>query len=987
MLCYCLGTVVNFLNNIDVEEWMLKERNGCRFRGKDINRFWSGATAICDHLICNGPSPHCVDWIHEVSMLRTDRVVEEMETDHIGMGLGDDFDVMIHNTYGHMTSIVRLYQVKCIHGFSEAVFTALLELIKEVFPDVNLPSSFSVAKGMIKDLSPGYQKIHACPNDCILFWAENEKLDKCTKCGTSRWKLYEQKLNSIENMDMLKESKIPAKVMRYFPLTQRLQRMFMSSDFSNSMTWHALARKKDGKLRHPAHGEGWKSMDAKYPEFAAEFRNVRLGLASDGFNPYRSMNISHSTWPVVLVINYNLPPWLIMKPENIILSTLIPGPVGVGNEIDVYMQPLLAELKELWGVGVETYDARSDSTFKLHASLLWTISDFPGYAILSVLGQLSEPNSIIELLCGYENDFGKKQKKQKGSSSNSPGKKRSIFYELPYWSSNMVRHNLDVMHIEKNLCDKILGTLLNIGGKTKDHLNARMDMEQMGIRKILHPIKCGDNKKVEIRAATFDMTKKEKEIFCSVFMNAKFPHGSVSNISRFVHMKERKIVGYKSHDAHVMLQYLLQFEVVKILKPEVPIPLMRLSAFLRGICGKVIELEDVEKLQKEIIEILCELEMIFPPAFFDIMVHLPIHLCKELEFGGPVHLRCMFGVERYLCKLKSYVRNRSKPEDSIAKGYIVDECLTYCARFFNDGGENINDPHNGNNAAGYPIGSGKNKDAKSIHLEGKIWIKAHRYILFNCDNVDIEMLKDEHLQLVQKDAKSQKFKREWTHTIEFHKWLKEVVRDKENISVELSCLAKGHAAKRFSGYVVSGYRFHTKRRDRRCTTQNSGVFVTALTTSFASAKDQNPIVGDVSYYGAIEDIIEVDYWGELTVVLFKCCWYNKGKECYGLTRVNFNQLCHKEDPFVLATQVQQVFYIEDPTDKNLHFVIKKSPKDQYSEVEDGMGSVEDVADISYELQGQVHDVDHVISWCRDDIPTKQLHVTPDDPEQNNAEIF
>lgn len=306
----------------------------------------------------------------------------------------------------------------------------------------------------------------------------------------------------------------------------------------------------------------------------------------------------------------------------------------------------------------------------------------------------------------------------------------------------MVRHNLDVMHIEKNLCDKILGTLLNIGGKTKDHLSARMDMEEMGIRKILHPIKCGDNKKVEIRAASFDMTKKEKEIFCSVFMNAKFPHGSVSNISRFVHMKERKIVGYKSHDAHVMLQYLLQFAVVKTLKPEVAIPLMRLSAFLRGICGKVIELEDVEKLQKEIIEILCELEMIFPPAFFDIMVHLPIHLCKELEFGGPVHLRCMFGVERYLCKLKSYVRNRSKPEGSIAEGYIADECLTYCARFFNDGSENINDPQDDNKDAGYPIGSGKNKEGKSIHLEGKIWIKAHRYILFNCDNVDIEMLKE-----------------------------------------------------------------------------------------------------------------------------------------------------------------------------------------------------------------------------------------------------
>ena len=61
-------------------------------------------------------------------------------------------------------------------------------------------------------------------------------------------------------------------------------------------------------------------MDASHPKFAQENRNVRLGLAADGFNPYRTMSISHSTWPVMLV-NYNLPPWLIMKSEIIILST------------------------------------------------------------------------------------------------------------------------------------------------------------------------------------------------------------------------------------------------------------------------------------------------------------------------------------------------------------------------------------------------------------------------------------------------------------------------------------------------------------------------------------------------------------------------------------------------------------------------------------------------------------------------------------------
>lgn len=80
----------------------------------------------------------------------------------------------------------------------------------------------------------------------------------------------------------------------------------------------------------------------------------------------------------------------------------------------------------------------------------------------------------------------------------------------------MVRHNLDVMHIEKNIADKILGTLLNIEGRTKDHLNGRKDLQEMGIRKMLHPSLTDDGKHYEIKAACFDMTKKRKRslLFC-----------------------------------------------------------------------------------------------------------------------------------------------------------------------------------------------------------------------------------------------------------------------------------------------------------------------------------------------------------------------------------------------------------------------------------------------------------------------------------------
>ncbi|KAL6189043.1 hypothetical protein ACLB2K_040433 [Fragaria x ananassa] len=111
-------------------------------------------------------------------------------------------------------------------------------------------------------------------------------------------------------------------------------------------------------------------------------RNVRLGLVSDGFNPFGQMTLTHSTWPVMIAI-YNLPPWLCMKKPYMLLSLIIPGPKAPGNDIDVYLAPLIDELKSLWEVGNETYDMHAKDSFTLRAALLRTVHDFPGYANLS----------------------------------------------------------------------------------------------------------------------------------------------------------------------------------------------------------------------------------------------------------------------------------------------------------------------------------------------------------------------------------------------------------------------------------------------------------------------------------------------------------------------------------------------------------------------------------------------------------------------------
>ena len=72
-----------------------------------------------------------------------------------------------------------------------------------------------------------------------------------------------------------------------------------------------------------------------------------------------------------------------MKEEYMFLTVIVPGPKNPKNNLDVFLQPLIVELKELWEVGIETYDVSKKRNFQLRAALMWTISDFPAYSMLS----------------------------------------------------------------------------------------------------------------------------------------------------------------------------------------------------------------------------------------------------------------------------------------------------------------------------------------------------------------------------------------------------------------------------------------------------------------------------------------------------------------------------------------------------------------------------------------------------------------------------
>ena len=272
-----------------------------------------------------------------------------------------------------------------MYGISNNAMEQILHLFCLLLPRGHyVPDTLDKVRKVVRELGLEYQKIHACVNDCVLFRGQYEEMNTCPTCKESRWKNSDSEGHADGgDTGRVKKKLLPRKILRYFPLTPRLQRLYMNETTSVYMRWHKDELVEDGKVRHPANSKAWKHVDEKFKkEFANDPRNVRLGLASDGFNPFGMSNVNYTTWSVIL-IPYNLPPWLCLKQSYWMMSMLIPGPKSLGINIDVYLQPLIDELKDLWVKGIETWDAKVKKNFTLRAILLWTINDFPAYAMLS----------------------------------------------------------------------------------------------------------------------------------------------------------------------------------------------------------------------------------------------------------------------------------------------------------------------------------------------------------------------------------------------------------------------------------------------------------------------------------------------------------------------------------------------------------------------------------------------------------------------------
>lgn len=126
-------------------------------------------------------------------------------------------------------------------------------------------------------------------------------MDVCSICGAQRY-----------IGKTVRGQKIPKKVLFYFPIGPRLQRLYETKNVAEHMMCHHEHPHIEGFMEHPGDGEAWKHLDAIFSEFASEPRNVRLGLCTDGFAPFAHYGQSYSCWPVIIT-PCNPPPWVCMK--------------------------------------------------------------------------------------------------------------------------------------------------------------------------------------------------------------------------------------------------------------------------------------------------------------------------------------------------------------------------------------------------------------------------------------------------------------------------------------------------------------------------------------------------------------------------------------------------------------------------------------------------------------------------------------------------
>jgi len=130
--------------------------------------------------------------------------------------------------HSKLSTVAHVFTIKSDHRLSEAGYDKIIKWARSILPEGNrLKENFYVAKSMMKPFGLGYQKIDMCPNFCMLYYLENTELTECMTCG--HYSCYKPRIGRGKTL-------VAYKKIKYFPITPKLQRLFMSPRTAEHMT-------------------------------------------------------------------------------------------------------------------------------------------------------------------------------------------------------------------------------------------------------------------------------------------------------------------------------------------------------------------------------------------------------------------------------------------------------------------------------------------------------------------------------------------------------------------------------------------------------------------------------------------------------------------------------------------------------------------------------------------------------------------------------
>ena len=254
-------------------------------------------------------------------------------------------------------------------------------------------------------------------------------------------------------------------------------------------------------------------------------------------------------------------------------------------------------------------------------------------------------------------------------------KRLSIFHDLPYWSELLINHLVDPMHIFKNVGEMIWKTLI---GK-KESKGQRDDLQERGRMQELWAI-TKPNGTVSLPRAPWVLRKTEEQQVKKVISEFRTPTGCMRCLKTAL-TRNDDLGGLKSHDWHKFLQFVLPVSVKDCLSEDVRTTIYKISSLVRWISSKEIRRDSIDSAKLNVVEAVCMVEKYFPTSILTIQLHLLVHVVDEVALAGTVHSRWMFFLERFMKTQKGFVRQRARPEGSMAEGWLVQESLVFITEF------------------------------------------------------------------------------------------------------------------------------------------------------------------------------------------------------------------------------------------------------------------------------------------------------------------